>query len=143
MSGDDHEQVARAEIQQPGVAKDEQGGSEFNTEAYDHIVENRFVSVETAPLSTFSIDVDTASYSNVRRFTSQGSSPPADAVRIEELINYFDYDYSGPRDGRPVAVHAEVAAAPWAPTHRLLHIGMQGARIAESELPPRNLDVLD
>lgn len=142
VSGDDHEQVARAEIQQPGVAKDEQGGSEFNTEAYDHIVENRFVSVETAPLSTFSIDVDTASYSNVRRFLSQGSLPPADAVRIEELINYFDYDYSGPRDGRPVAVHAEVAAAPWAPTHRLLHIGMQGMRIAESELPPRNLTFL-
>src|SRR5690606_17270861 len=104
--------------------------------------ENRFVSVDTAPLSTFSIDVDTASYSNVRRFLSQGSLPPPDAVRIEELINYFDYDYAEPEAGRPIAVHAELAPAPWAPAHRLLHIGMQGKRIDDQDLPPRHLTFL-
>jgi Ca-activated chloride channel family protein len=118
------------------------GHPDHHTEAYDHIVENRFVSVDTAPLSTFSIDVDTASYSNMRRFLAQGSLPPADAVRIEELVNYFDYDYDDPRDGRPIAVHTELAPAPWAPSHQLLHIGMQGKRMDARELPPRNLTFL-
>ncbi len=111
----------------------------FNTEAYDRIVENRFVSTATAPLSTFSIDVDTASYSNVRRFLSQEQAPPPGAVRIEELINYFDYDYAEPRGDQPFAVHAEVGPAPWAPEHKLLHIGLQGKKVELSELPPRNL----
>jgi len=143
------EELARAEqagplppeATEPG-AWDEREGADFDTEAYAHIVENRFVSVDTAPLSTFSIDVDTASYSNVRRFLSQGSLPPPDAVRIEELINYFDYDYAEPEAGRPIAVHAELAPAPWAPAHRLLHIGMQGKRIDDQDLPPRHLTFL-
>jgi len=140
---DDSEEVYAAEepLTDPAVAPDGMH-PDHNTEAYDHIVENRFVSVETAPLSTFSIDVDTASYSNVRRFLAQGSLPPADAVRIEELINYFDYDYKDPQGGRPVGVHAELSQAPWAPSHQLLHIGMQGQRIENEELPPRNLTFL-
>src|SRR5262245_25137238 len=83
---------------------------EFNTEAYDRIDENPFQSVAANPLSTFSIDVDTASYANMRRFLNQGMLPPKDSVRIEELINYFTYDYAPPSDDRPFTVHAEVAS---------------------------------
>src|SRR5204863_4765118 len=78
---------------------------EFNTAAYDHIVENPFLDAKNNPLSTFSIDVDTASYSNVRRFINEGSLPPKDAVRVEEMINYFTYDYSQASDGKSFAVH--------------------------------------
>ncbi len=116
-----------------------QSPQEMNTEAYDSIIENRFISAKNAPLSTFSVDVDTASYSNVRRFLAQGSRPPAGAVRIEELINYFDYQYEQPRGDAPFAVHTEVSTAPWAPEHRLLHIGLQGKRIDMREAPARNL----
>lgn len=112
---------------------------EFNTEAYDSIVENRFTSTKLSPLSTFSVDVDTASYSNVRRFLSQGSRPPAGAVRIEELVNYFDYHYESPRGDAPFGVHTELSTAPWAGHHKLLHIGIQGQRIPTEDLPPRNL----
>lgn len=115
------------------------GRQRFNTEAYDSLVENRFVSVKTAPLSTFSIDVDTASYSNVRRHLAQGERPPGGAVRIEELVNYFDYEYEDPRGEQPFSVVTELSTAPWAPEHRLLHIGLQGKRMAARELPPRNL----
>lgn len=111
----------------------------FNTEAYDHVVENRFVSAALAPFSTFSIDVDTASYSNVRRFLAQGSRPPAGAVRIEELVNYFDYDYPEPDGDAPFAVHTEIAPAPWAAEHRLLHIGLKAKSLPTDQLPPRNL----
>ena len=145
----DRASPARGEAEQRSGAPPEddlrdqdQAGPGHHTEAYGHIVENRFVSVDTAPLSTFSIDVDTASYSNMRRFLAQGSLPPEDAVRIEELVNYFDYDYLDPKDGRPVAVHTELAPAPWAPTHQLLHIGMQGKRMEVRELPARNLTFL-
>jgi len=79
--------------------------AEFNTAAYDHIAENPFLDAKADPLSTFSIDVDTASYSNVRRFINEGSLPPKDAVRVEEMINYFTYDYPQPSDGKPFAVH--------------------------------------
>ena len=112
---------------------------EANTEAYDRIVDNSFVNVIDQPLSTFSVDVDTASYSNVRRFLRQGALPPKDAVRIEELINYFDYDYPEPAPGQPFSVTSEVAVAPWNPTHKLVHIGLQGRTMATGELPPRNL----
>lgn len=112
---------------------------EFNTESYDSIVENRFVSAKLSPLSTFSVDVDTASYSNVRRFLTQGSRPPAGAVRIEELINYFDYRYDSPRGDAPFGIYTELSTAPWAGHHQLLHIGIQGERIATERLPPRNL----
>ncbi|HSC87818.1 MAG TPA: VWA domain-containing protein, partial [Polyangiaceae bacterium] len=113
--------------------------SEFSTEAYDHVEETGFVGVNRAPLSTFSIDVDTASYANVRRHLQGESLPPAGAVRIEELINYFDYDYPAPRGDAPFSVYTEVAPAPWAPEHKLLHIGLQGRVIETKNLPPRNL----
>ncbi len=111
----------------------------MNTESYDHLPETGFVAVADAPLSTFSVDVDTASYSNVRRMLAQGTPPPTGAVRIEELVNYFSYDYPQPAGDDPFAVYTEVAPAPWAPEHRLLHIGLQGRRIAPVAIPPRNL----
>ena len=87
----------------------------FNTEAYDRIDDNPWIEVARTPLSTFSSDVDTASYANVRRFLDQAQAPPKDAVRIEELINYFTYDYPEPHDGQPVAVTTAVGACPWNP----------------------------
>ena len=106
----------------------------FNTESYDHVVENEFRLVAQRPLSTFSIDVDTASYSNVRRFLTHGQLPPRGAVRIEEMINYFDYDYRPPEssDEQPFAVHVEEAGCPWAPKHRLARIGLKG-KVIESD----------
>ncbi|MBI1315035.1 DUF3520 domain-containing protein [bacterium] len=112
---------------------------DFNTEAYDAIVENRFQSPLDEPLSTFSIDVDTASYANVRRFLHDGQLPPAGAVRIEELINYFDYDYPQPEDGHPFAVNIEAARCPWQSQHLLAKIGLKGVEIDASERPDANL----
>ena len=111
----------------------------FDTEQYDRIYENPFIAARTEPLSTFSIDVDRASYSNVRRFINMGQLPPKDAVRIEELINYFTYDYAEPRGEHPVSITADVAPAPWKPAHRLVRIGLKGKSIDRSELPPSNL----
>ncbi|MCP4339106.1 MAG: hypothetical protein GY799_09535, partial [Desulfobulbaceae bacterium] len=99
---------------------------ETNTESYSTIVENRFKAVTDAPLSTFSIDVDTASYSNMRRFLRNSQMPPVDSVRIEEMINYFPYDYSTPVDGKPFAVNAEVCQCPWENKHQLMRIGIKG-----------------
>jgi Ca-activated chloride channel family protein len=111
----------------------------FNTEEYAHVAENGFRDARTTPLSTFAIDVDRASYANVRRFLQQGQLPPADAVRIEELVNYFEYDDPDPRGDEPFAVRTEVADAPWNPEHRLVRIGIQGRRMDAAELPPSNL----
>ena len=111
----------------------------WNTEEYGHTEENPFLAVSAHPLSTFSIDVDRASYSNVRRFLLDGQAPPADAVRIEELVNYFPYDYAEPTGDDPVAIHTEVAPAAWRPQHRLLRIGLQARRIDTRGLPPSNL----
>jgi Ca-activated chloride channel homolog len=111
----------------------------WNTEEYGHKDENPFIAVSAHPLSTFSIDVDRASYSNVRRFLLGGQSPPADAVRIEELVNYFPYAYDGPQGDDPVAVHTELAPAPWKPQHQLLRIGLQARRVDTRGLPPANL----
>jgi Ca-activated chloride channel family protein len=111
----------------------------FNTEAYDRINDNEWTEVARKPLSTFSTDVDTASYSNVRRFLKQGQAPPKDAVRIEELINYFPFNYPEPRDGAPIAVTSAVGDCPWNASHRLALIGIQARRIDASRLPPRNL----
>jgi Ca-activated chloride channel family protein len=108
-------------------------------EGYAAIVENDFRRPTDAPLSTFSIDVDAASYANVRRFLDDGRMPVKDAVRIEELVNYFEYDYPDPGGEHPFAVVAEVSEAPWAPEHRLVHIGLQGERIDTEDLPPSNL----
>ena len=113
--------------------------ADFNTEEYGVIDEPGFVGVAAAPLSTFSIDVDTAAYANVRRFLRDGSLPPADAVRIEELINYFDYDYPHPEAGEPFGIVTEMADAPWAPAHRLVHIGLRSTPVATADLPPNNL----
>jgi Ca-activated chloride channel family protein len=111
----------------------------WNTEEYGHKDENPFIAVSAHPLSTFSIDVDRASYSNVRRFLLGGQAPPADAVRIEELVNYFPYDYDGPQGDDPVAIHTELAAAPWKPQHQLLRIGLQARRVETRGLPAANL----
>ena len=110
-----------------------------NREAYDRIEENAFLKVSNNPLSTFSIDVDAASYSNVRRFINEGKLPPKDAVRIEELINYFPYEYPQPEGDRPFSVSTEISQAPWNPNHRLVHIGLQGKKISTENLPPSNL----
>jgi Ca-activated chloride channel family protein len=111
----------------------------FNTEAYDRIVDNPFLEVAGNPLSTFSIDVDTASYANVRRYLRSGQLPPKDAVRIEELVNYFSYDYPQPTGDAPFSITTEVAACPWQLSHRLALIGLQGRRLDAESLPPRNL----
>ncbi|MCA9560992.1 MAG: von Willebrand factor type A domain-containing protein [Myxococcales bacterium] len=121
------------------VAPREPAQPEMNREAYDRIEENTFKSALRDPLSTFSIDVDTASYANVRRILGESRMPPKDAVRIEELINYFTYDYAGPKDDVPFAVHTEVSTAPWNPKHRLVHIGLQGLKVDTAALPPSNL----
>lgn len=110
-----------------------------NTEEYDAINENIFLEASKNPLSTFSIDVDAASYSNIRRFINNGQRPPKDAVRIEEMVNYFDYDYSQPSNDDPFAVITEISTAPWNPRHKLVHIGLQGRKIPVENLPPSNL----
>jgi len=110
-----------------------------NTESYALINENGFRSARAEPLSTFSIDVDRASYSNVRRFIRERKQPPKDAVRIEEMINYFPYDYPEPRGNQPFSITTEVAAAPWQPAHRLVRIGLQTKKLETKALPPSNL----
>jgi Ca-activated chloride channel family protein len=110
-----------------------------NTEAYARIEDNRFLAAAANPLSTFSIDVDAASYSNVRRFLSQGTLPPADAVRLEELVNYFSYTYPDQTGKHPFAVSADVGPCPWEPEHRLVRIGLQAKKMATRDLPPSNL----
>ena len=112
---------------------------EFNTEKYGRINENEFREAVNSPLSTSSIDVDAASYSNVRRFINQGQLPPADAVRIEELINYFNYKYPEPDGDEPFSISTELAACPWEPTHKLVHIGLQAKRIPLANAPANNL----
>jgi Ca-activated chloride channel homolog len=111
----------------------------MNTEAYAHVADNPFLSVASQPLSTFSVDVDTASYSNSRRFLSQGSLPPKDAIRIEEWVNYFGYDYAQPTGGAPFAVSTEVTSCPWNAQHKLVRIGIQGQKMREESVPARNL----
>ena len=112
---------------------------DFNTEAYDNLDENPFRRVGDTPVSTFSVDVDTASYANVRRFLTSGSLPPAGAVRIEELINYFRFEYPNASNEQPFSVTTEVAECPWNPKHRLALIGLRGREMPERELPRRNL----
>ncbi len=112
---------------------------EYNTEEYDGINENIFHGTLRNPLSTFSIDVDAASYSNIRRFINNGQRPPKDAVRIEEMVNYFDYDYTQPQGDDPFAIYTEISSAPWNPKHKLVHIGLQGKKIPTENLPATNL----
>jgi len=112
---------------------------EMNTEAYDVIVENPFLEAERDPLSTFSIDVDTASYANMRRFLGQGQLPPRGSVRLEELVNYFSYGDPAPEGSDAFSATLEVAACPWSLDHRLVRIGLKGREIPPEERPPLNL----
>ena len=130
-----------ATVPQPGYAGPAGEKAVTNSEAYAPITENSFHRVLDQPLSTFSIDVDTASYSNVRRFLNQGQRPPKDAVRIEELVNYFPYNDPPPPANSevPFAVRVEVAGCPWEPSHRLARIGLSGKKIDNDKRPPTNL----
>jgi len=122
------------------VAGAEGSEPEFNTESYDVITENEFVNSLANPKSTFSIDVDTASYSNVRRMISEQKMPPAGAVRIEELINYFDYQYpSLESDGHPFSVHTDLGKCPWNEAHQLVRIGLKGKTFSRQKRPDCNL----
>jgi Ca-activated chloride channel family protein len=107
--------------------------------AYDRIYENTFLAARENPLSTFSVNVDTASYSNVRRFLTEGKLPPKDAVRVADFVNYFRYDYPQPVEDYPIAACSDVGPCPWNSEHRLVRIGLQARRIEAERLPPRNL----
>ena len=113
--------------------------NDFEREGYDYILENAFLKVKDNPLSTFSIDVDAASYSNMRRFLTQGQLPPAGAVRIEEMVNYFKYDYPQPKNNDPFSVNTEISYCPWNPAHRLALVGLQGKIIQTQNLPSSNI----
>jgi Ca-activated chloride channel homolog len=128
------------------VGRSRDAQRQFNTEVYSRLDENPFLTVAQNPLSTFSIDVDTASYANVRRFLAQGQLPPRDAVRIEELVNYFPYHYAPPEAAAraeatvpPFAASMETASAPWAPEHRLVRIGLKGREVSDADRPAANL----
>ncbi len=131
--------ITRKPTPQPISLKPEEKLEETSSEEYESLEENPFQLVQTKPLSTFSIDVDAASYSNVRRFLNNGQLPPADAVRIEELINYFTYDYPQPKDKYPFTITTEMSQSPWNPQHKLVNIGLQGKKIAKEDIPPSNL----
>ena len=138
VSDEEINEVTISSINQEGM-KDPGIVSPFNTEDYDNIVENKFLAALQNPLSTFSIDVDEAAYSNVRRYLMNGSIPPAGAVRIEEMINYFNYEYPQPKNGEPFTVNTEISDCPWNTQHRLVHIGLQGKEIPVENLPSANL----
>lgn len=112
---------------------------EVSQEDYDSFVENQFESPKAAPLSTFSIDVDNASYTNVRRFINNGQSVPKDAVRVEEMVNFFKYKYPQPQDQHPFSINTEYSDCPWNTKHQLLKIGLQGKNIPTESLPASNL----
>lgn len=111
----------------------------MNAEEYNSNKENRFIRALDESLSTFSIDVDAASYSNARRYINRGELPPADAIRTEELINYFTYNYAKPKGNDPVNITAEVGNCPWNDKHRLVRIGLKAKEIADDKLPASNL----
>jgi Ca-activated chloride channel family protein len=110
-------------------AYDSSRSVDWNREQYDRILDNPFLAVRGNPRSTFSVDVDRSSYGNVRRFLMQGQLPPADAVRIEEMVNYFPYNLEAPRGDAPVVITTEAMAAPWQPKHQLVRIALQARRI--------------
>ncbi len=115
------------------------GDPDHNTEAYDKIDDNPFFKVQTRPLSTFSVDVDTASYANMRRFLADGKLPPKDAVRIEEMINYFSYDYPQPAKGEPFSITTDVTQSPFNAKMKLVRVGLEAPAIEDSQVPARNL----
>jgi Ca-activated chloride channel family protein len=112
---------------------------EVNNEEYSSFIENKFESPKMNPLSTFSVDVDKAAYSNIRRFLNNGQKVPKDAVRIEEMINYFPYKYPQPTGQHPFSIHTEYSDAPWNPGHKLVKIGLQGKNLPVESLPNSNL----
>ncbi len=124
---------------QPSSVKIYETEEQFNTEEYQGISENIFHDAARNPLSTFSIDVDAASYSNMRRFIQGGQRPPVDAVRIEEMVNYFHYNYPRPVGEDPFSINTEISTAPWNEKHKLVLIGLQGRKIPTENLPPSNL----
>ena len=137
MTGAKGGHVANPRTLHPGTSY--RRGREFNTESYDRIDDNPFRLSTQDPLSTFSIDVDTASYANMRRYLNGGSLPPRDAVRIEELINYFRFEYPRPVSGVPFSVTTELAPCPWNPRHRLALVGLQARALDMDSVPARNL----
>lgn len=148
VQGEVYKDYARAEKKSmmmeyapAGVADEEAADDSFvrhNTEEYDLIKENEFKGVKDNPLSTLSIDVDTASYSNVRRYLSGSQLPPKDAVRIEEMINYFKYSYPQPQGEHPFSINTEISEAPWNKSNRLMLIGIQGKSLNYNDLKPCN-----
>ena len=114
----------------------------YDTEQYEGKEEEGFKSAQHDPLSTFSIDVDTASYANVRRFLTTDQLPPVDAVRIEELVNYFSYRYPEPAEGEPFSVTTALADCPWKAGHLLLQVGLKGKEVAVGKMPPAHLTFL-
>jgi len=134
-----HAQPGGISGRMPGVMMEQTYLPENNTEEYQGVNENIFHGADKQPLSTFSIDVDAASYSNLRRFINNGQLPPQDAIRIEEMINYFDYEYDQPQGDDPFSVYSEVGPAPWNDKHLLVHIGLQGKEVSADKLPPANL----
>lgn len=126
-------------LKEEEIALDDALTEPVSGESYNPVVENPFQDAHKANISTFSIDVDAASYANVRRFLNEGMLPPADAVRIEEMINYFDYQYNAPRAQHPFDVYTEAAPCPWEPKHRVLLIGLQGKTVDTGQLPASNL----
>ncbi len=133
--GDDLQRLSESETRRRNLAQQDPA----NTDGFDAIIDNAFLAVRENPLSTFSIDVDTASYSLVRRFLNNNQRPPNGAVRIEELLNYFTYDYPQPQGDAPFSATMEVAACPWMPEHRLVSIGLKGREIAKDKRPASNL----
>jgi Ca-activated chloride channel family protein len=140
--------MSTQEVQSPRIMEEERDiidpnlgyvTEDFNTEEFTRIYENQFLTALNDPISTFSIDVDTASYSNVRRYLFNGSLPPADAVRIEELINYFDYGYPDVEGEHPFDFNTALSTCPWNQENLLLYVGVQGERMAFENLPPNNL----
>lgn len=113
--------------------------AETSQEDYNSLIENPFESPKSAPLSTFSIDVDNASYTNVRRFLNNGETVPKDAVRVEEMVNFFKYNYTQPKDQNPFSIQTEFSNCPWNNKHQILKIGLQGKNIPTDDLPASNL----
>jgi Ca-activated chloride channel family protein len=124
---------------QPAYQQPIYPASPAESESYQPITENGFLNPLNEALSTFSIDVDTASYANIRRYLNQGQLPPVDSVRIEEMINYFTYDYPEPSWGQPFSLTTEIAPCPWNPSHQLALVGVQGKRLSSLSMPASNL----
>lgn len=121
------------------IDQDDITTADENSETYAEFVENPFESPKTAPLSTFSIDVDNASYTNIRRFINNGQPVPKDAVRVEEMMNFFKYKYPQPQNEHPFSINTEYSDSPWNPKHKLLKIGLQGKDVPMTNLPASNL----